>query len=210
MKMDRFFSQLYLRFHSCSHSFKKIFALTLISILSTTLFLACEKEPKPEFRIVYYPDKQNIKEEWSSIRLPNGDTLEHGNHRKHYKMGQVSESDVWVKGVRNGTSQAWYEDGGTKWQRNYVNGKKEGTFRLNFVGGHPWMVVNYVDNRIEGKVQVWDREDVTTPREAVFTKGNCSSGDCGLFDAPPASAETSPEKMVLQKRANEIVQAFLN
>ncbi len=181
-----------------------------LAAIFAMLFLGCGKEPIPEFRIVYYPNKKNMKEKWSIVRTPRGDTLEQGVHKMFYWDGAVAQSEVWIQGKREGSSQAWYESGDVKWQKSYVAGLRQGVWRLSYKGGHPWMVVTYDKDMLNGTVQTWDREDVTSPKEATFLKGKCTAGECALLEPVTTPADTTAASALELKRSQEIIQAFLN
>jgi hypothetical protein len=183
----------------------------LISLAATfaILLIACGKEPIPEYRIVYYPNKKNVKEEWSIIRTPRGDTLEQGVHKQYFWNGTTASSEVWKKGLRDGSAQAWYENGTVKWQKSYAEGKRQGTWRLSYKDGHPWMVVGYDKDVLNGKAQVWGKDDATESKEAEFKAGNCVSGECALLEPAPAPVDTSAAAQVEAARSREIVSGFL-
>jgi hypothetical protein len=180
-----------------------------LAALFAVYLMGCGKEPIPEYRIVYYPNKKNVKEEWSIIRTPRGDTLQHGVHKQYFWNGTPAQSEVWKQGKRQGSAQAWYESGEVKWQKNYVDNKPDGTWRLNRKGGQPWEVINFDKGLIDGTVQIWDKADAGMVKEAVFAKGNCVSGECGLMDFPAISSDTGAVAIEMA-RDREIVEAFRN
>ncbi len=178
-------------------------------ILGSILVVNCTKDPIPEFRIVYFPNKKNIKEEWSIVRTPRGDTLEQGVHKLFYWDGAAAQSEVWKQGKREGSSQAWYENGGTKWLKHYVAGRPDGLWRLNRQDGQPWEVRNYANGFLNGPLQVWDNSSPSVLKEAIFTKGNCTSGDCGLLDFPIPPSDTGVVATEMA-RDRAIIEAFRN
>jgi hypothetical protein len=181
-----------------------------ISIALLGVILAgCGKEQKPEKRVVFYPDKKTLMEEWSITRTPKGDTLLQGVRRQYFWNGGSKESVIWKDGVKHGSAQAWYDGGDIKWQKVYDEGKKSGTWRLYFKDGKPWMVLNFADNVMEGTVQVWDRASGEDPKTAQFSKGSCVSGDCGLLEAPPVAENITPTEQVEMNRQMETIREFL-
>lgn len=177
--------------------------------LFSILLAACNKEENLKRRVVLYPNGKNFKEEWTVKILPNGDTLMHGVSKEYFWGGSTKKSVVWKDGKRDGSAQAWYDNGGAKWQKSYDAGKKVGTWRLFYANGHPWMAINYQNDVMNGKVQVWDRDDAEAPVEAVFANGACNSGECGLLDQkPPAPNAPPPDKN--QIRDKDIVQDFMD
>jgi hypothetical protein len=189
--------------------------LVSIAIGALSLALAgCSEDVRLERRTVTYPNGKGVKEDWTFTRKPNGDTLEHGVHKKFFWNGNPSESVIWKMGKRDGSAQAWYDNGAAKWQKSYDNGEKQGTWRLFYLGGQPWIVVNYSQDKLDGKAQVWSR-DGGDPKEAEFGQGNCKSGECGLLDLPeipvadPADSTATAAK-VEATRVREILKEFLD
>jgi hypothetical protein len=155
----------------------------------------CGEDLKLERRSVTYPNGKSVKEDWTFVRRPNGDSLEHGVHKKFFWGGSTSEAVVWKMGKRDGSAQAWYENGAVKWQKSYVDGKKNDTWRLSYKDGHPWMVMTYKDDKLTGTVQVWDKSGAPEPKTAEYANGVCASGDCNLLEAPAdptAPTEAAP------------------
>jgi hypothetical protein len=112
-------------------------------------------------------------------------------------------------GKKDGSAQAWYENGAVKWQKSYDDGDKKGTWRLFYLDGKPWIVVNYVNDKLSGTVQVWDKSG-GEPKEAQFKDGSCQSGDCALLEAPVIPPDAPAADKVEATRSWEIVQDFLN
>jgi hypothetical protein len=166
--------------------------LVSIAIGALSLTLAgCGEDVRLERRTVTYPNGRGVKEDWTFTRKPNGDTLEHGVHKKFFWNGNPAESVIWKMGKRDGSAQAWYENGAAKWQKSYDNGEKQGTWRLFYMDKQPWIVVNYAKDKLDGKAEVWGKTG-GDPKEAEFVQGNCKSGDCALLEAPPELAAKSP------------------
>ena len=174
------------------------------------MLAACGEDVKLERRTVTYPNGKSVKEDWTFYRKPNGDSAEQGVHRKFFWSGSTSESVIWKDGKRDGSAQAWYENGAVKWQKSYAMGQKTNTWRLSYRDGQPWIVAAYKDDKLTGTVQVWDKADASKPKEAVFQAGNCVSGDCALLDAPILPADIPAGEKVEKTRDWEIVQGFLN
>jgi hypothetical protein len=159
-----------------------------IAILGLALALSgCGEDLKLERRSITYPNGKDIREDWTFVRKPNGDSLEHGVHKKFFRGGSTSEAVVWKMGKRDGSAQAWYENGAVKWQKSYVDGKKDDTWRLSYKDGHPWMVMTYKDDKLTGTVQVWDKTGSPEPKTAEYANGVCTAGDCNLLEAPANS-----------------------
>ena len=192
-----------------SSRYQNNFSLLKLIGIAALILMGCDKPPVPEYRIVYYPNKKNIQEEWSIVRTPRGDTLEQGTHKKYNWDGSVSSSVVWKQGKQDGSSQAWYEDGKEKWQKFYKEGKRHGKWRLVYKEGTPWMSINYSEDKLNGKAQSWDRSDSTKVKEAIFNNGNCISGDCTVLDAPVTSQDTSSAIQAEIKKTSETIAAFL-
>lgn len=181
-------------------------AFGAISLLALS---GCGEDVRLERRTVTYPNGKGVKEDWTFTRKPNGDTLEHGVHKKFFWNGNPSESVVWKMGQRDGSAQAWYDNGAAKWQKSYDNGKKQGTWRLFYLDGHPWMTVNYDKDRLQGKAQAWGKTG-GDPKEAEFDKGNCQSGDCALLEIPEPPPTAAPTDKTDAARDREVVKDFLD
>lgn len=162
-----------------------------------------------ERRTVTYPNGKGVKEDWTFTRKPNGDTLEHGVHKKFFWNGNPSESVVWKMGKRDGSAQAWYDNGAAKWQKSYDNGAKQGTWRLFYPDGHPWIVAPFDKDKLQGKVQVWGKTG-GDPKEADFDHGACKSGDCALLEAPTAPPDASAADKTEANRTGEALKDFLD
>lgn len=174
------------------------------------LLIACGEEVRLERRTVTYPNGKSVKEDWTFTRKPNGDTLEHGVHKKFFWNGSASESVIWKMGKRDGSAQAWYDNGAAKWQKNYENGEKRGTWRLFFLDGQPWIVAGFDKDKLHGKVQVWSKTQPGEPRTAEFDHGNCTSGDCALLEIPSAPPDAPAPEKVEASRTAEILRDFLD
>jgi hypothetical protein len=181
-----------------------------LAALFAVAFIGCTKEPMPEYRIVYYPNKKNVKEEWSIVRTPRGDTLEQGTHKHYFWDGAVAQSEIWKQGKREGTALAWYENATPKWQRKFEGGMRQGMWRLFYKDGNPWLVANYDKDLLNGPVHVYDKQDSTMKKEAIFTAGNCVSGDCTLLEFAPAPVDTAAKVNIEQANEREILEDFLN
>jgi hypothetical protein len=163
-----------------------------------------------ERRTVTYPNGKGVKEDWTFARKPNGDTVEQGVHKKFFWNGNPSESVIWKMGKRDGSAQAWYENGAAKWQKSYDDGQKKGTWRLFYADGQPWVVATFQKDKLQGKVQVWGKMG-GDPKEADFEQGNCKSGDCALLEPPtPAPSDTTAAGKVEANRAAEALKDFLD
>ncbi len=183
--------------------------VTAMLLIGLVGLIGCGKEAPLEKRVLYYPNKKDMKEEWAFTRTPTGDTLEQGVHRQYFWNGSTSQAEIWKDGKREGSSQAWYETGALKWQKSYDAGKKQGTWRLFFKDGHPWITLTYLDDQLSGAVQLWMKEDVTQPKEAMFAKDNCVSGECALLELPVLKPDASPAEKLAQSRDQEIIKAFM-
>jgi hypothetical protein len=190
----------------------KAFVSSLSLAFALALILtACGDEVNLERRTVTYPNGKSVREDWTFYRKPNGDSLAHGVHKKFFWSGSTSESVIWKDGKRDGSAQAWYENGAVKWQKSYAMGKRINTWRLTYKDSQPWIVATFKDDKLTGPVQVWDKVDALQPKEAVFQDGTCASGDCALLDPPVLPADSAAAKERLEKtRAWEIVKDFLD
>jgi antitoxin component YwqK of YwqJK toxin-antitoxin module len=181
-----------------------------LGAMIAVLFAGCGKEENLKRHIVLYPNSKNFKEEWTIKTLPNGDTLMHGVNKEYFWNGSTKKSVVWKEGKRDGSAQAWYDNGANKWQKSYDNGKKVSTWRLFYSDGHPWIVAPYQNDALNGKVQVWDKADLDKPKEAEYKDGSCVSGDCGLLDPKKAAEDAAPADKTQVQRDNESLAEFLD
>ncbi len=164
-------------------------------------------------RIVYHPgNSKSIKLEWTIKKLANGDTLLHGVMKEFYWGGADKKAVVYKDGKRDGTAQAWYDNGKQQWMKTYEKGRKASTWRLFYSDGGSWIVLNHdKEGNIDGTVRKWDRgADPEKPVEAVFTKGTCTSGDCRLLDPPEMTPDTPPQNKTQVERDREILADFLD
>ena len=171
--------------------------------------IGCGDDLRIERRSVTYPNGKSVKEDWTFTRKPNGDTLEHGVHKKFFWNGNPSESVICKMGKKDGSAQAWYENGASKWQKSYDNGAKQGTWRLSYMDGKPWIVTNYVKDQLNGQVQVWGK-DGGDPKTAEFANGVCKSGECALLDAPVIAEDAPAAEKIEATRSWDIIKDFLN
>jgi hypothetical protein len=186
------------------------FASTVSGAFVLAALLACGEDVRLERRTVTYPNGKSVREDWTYTRLPNGDTLEHGVHKKFFWNGSASESVIWKMGKRDGSAQAWYENGAAKWQKSYDDGEKKGTWRLFYADGQPWMVVNFKKDKLDGKAQVWSKVASDPPKEAEFENGSCKAGDCALLELPAVAPDAPAADKVEAARNLEIVKDFLD
>lgn len=192
-------------------AFTAIATWVAITMLGLT---GCGKDVEPNLarRIVYHPGNgKHIQLEWTINKLPNGDTLMHGVMKEYYWNGSNKKSVIWVDGKRDGSAQSWYDNGNQQWQKSYEKGNKVNTWRLFFPDGNPWIVLSHnKEGGLEGTVQRWDRFETATPKEAVFSKGSCVSGDCNIL-ALPEVVETDPQPNKVQTaKDREILADFLD
>jgi hypothetical protein len=174
----------------------------------------CGKDEKEDLarRIVYHPGGgKDIRLEWTIKKLPGGDTALHGVMKEYYPGGANRKSLVYVDGLKDGSAQAWWEHGGQQWQKSYEKGKKAKTWRLFYTDGNPWMVLPFdKEGNLDGTVQRWDRADPAQPKEAVYSKGNCTSGDCDILALPQATDVMPPATKLMVNRDREILADFLD
>ncbi|MEO7427039.1 MAG: hypothetical protein ABI036_17760, partial [Fibrobacteria bacterium] len=177
------------------------------------LLTACGDDVQLERRTVTYPNGKSVREDWTFYRKPNGDSIAQGVHKKFFWSGSTSESVIWKEGKRDGSAQAWYENGLVKWQKSYDMGKRIKTWRLTYKDGQPWIIAAFKDDKLMDTVKVWDKDGTPEPKTAVFKDGTCVSGDCALLDAPVLPADTSAAAVtekVEKTRDWEIVSEFLD
>lgn len=170
----------------------------------------CGEEIRLERRTITFPNGKSVKEDWTFTRKPNGDTLEHGVHKKFFWNGNAAESVIWKMGKRDGSAQAWYDNGAVKWQKSYDNGEKQGTWRLFLLDGQPWIIVTYEKDKLQGSVQVWSKTGGGEPKEAQYEAGICKGGECALLDEPVLAPDAPATDKVEATRAWEIVKEFLD
>lgn len=182
---------------------------TVFGAFALLALAGCGEDVRLERRTVTYPNGKSVREDWTFTRKPNGDTLEHGVHKKFFWNGNPSESVIWKMGKRDGSAQAWYDNGAAKWQKSYDDGKKQGDWRLFYQDGQPWMVTHYAKDKLNGKVQVWGKTG-GDPKEAEFAQGNCKSGDCALLELPEVPADTAAPGRAEIARAREVLKDFLD
>lgn len=188
-------------------------ALAALAVIALIGLPGCNKEEgKLAHRVVLHPGSTNkIKLEWTIKQLPNNDTLIHGVMKEYYWSGSTKKSVEWKEGQKDGTAQAWYDNGSQQWMKSYDQGKKAKTWRLFYSDANPWMVMNYnKDGALEGTVQKWDRMDPGQPKEAVFANGNCTSGDCNILALPEVTEETPAANKNAIARDREIMADFLD
>lgn len=191
--------------------------LTAMAALAAFLLLGlsgCGKDEKEDLRrrIVYHPgNSKSIQLEWTVKLHPNGDTSMHGAMKEYYWGGANKKSVEWKDGRKDGSAQAWYDNGSQQWIKSYEKGRKARTWRLFFSDGNPWMVMNFnKEGALEGQVQRWDRMDPGQVREATFANGNCASGDCNILALPEVTDETPPANRNAIARDREIMADFLD
>jgi antitoxin component YwqK of YwqJK toxin-antitoxin module len=138
-----------------------------LAAFALTGFTGCGSEEKENLarRIVYHPgNSQSIKLEWTVKKLPGGDTALHGVMKEFYWGGANKKAVEYKDGLRDGTAQAWYDNGAQQWLKSYAKGRKVSVWRLFYSDGNPWLVVNHnKEGEIEGTVQKWDRMNPDTP-----------------------------------------------
>jgi len=193
----------------------KVFvAAAALAVIASAGLTGCGSDEKDNLarRIVYHPGNgKNIRLEWTIKKLPNGDTLMHGAMKEYYWGGANKKAVVYKDGQRDGTAQAWYDNGSQQWIKSYEKGKKASTWRLFYADGNPWIVLGHdKEGNIDGTVQKWDRSDPEKPVEAVFTKGSCTSGDCRLLEPPEMTPDTPPQNKPQVTRDREILADFLD
>ena len=178
--------------------------------LAATIFLGCGKEEQNLKRqMVFFPNSKNFKQEWTIKMLPNGDTLMHGVAKEYFWNGSTAKSVVWKEGQRDGTAQAWYDNGRVKWQKSYDKGKRTNIWRLSYSDGRPWLVVIYVEGGLTGKAQAWEN-GVAEPKEAEFLKGSCVSGDCSILEPKLLPEAATPAEKTEAERVTATIQEFLD
>lgn len=181
----------------------------LVSGALSFILAGCGEDMRLERRTVTYPNGKSIREDWTFTRKPNGDTLEHGVHKKFFWNGNPSESVIWKLGKRDGSAQAWYDNGAAKWQKSYGDGERQSTWRLFYSDKQPWMVVNYAKDKLHGKAQAWGKTG-GDPKEAEFEHGICKSGDCALLEIPEIPAGTPAPEKAEATRSRDILKDFLD
>ncbi len=154
----------------------------LVLLLGAAFLLGCTQEAKLEPRVIMHPNK-SIWKKWSIQRTPQGDTLIQGPYKEFYWDGSPSQSTEYKDGLRQGSSDAWYENGKSKWTKMYDQNKKVGIWRLYSANGYPNLEVHFAEGLMDGSLKIWDVTDSTSFVEAQFTKGQCSGGACNALDS---------------------------
>jgi antitoxin component YwqK of YwqJK toxin-antitoxin module len=171
--------------------------------------IACSEEKKLERRVVMHPNNSVMKE-WNIERTPKGDTLIQGPMKEFFWNGSPAASTIYIDGLKEGSSQAWYDNNSVKWQKVFAKDKPTGTWHLFTKDGKNWMEISFNEAGLRhGPAKVWDRIDRSKVLEAEFSNGDCTSGECEAF-VNPSVAEDLPEsaKLVLAKDV-EVIRAFL-
>ena len=163
------------------------------AFIGAVLWLGCSKDAPLEQRTILHPNK-SIWKKWTIQRTPQGDTLIHGAYKEFYWNGSPAQSTEYKYGIRQGTSQAWYDNGNSKWTKVYRENKREGIWRLYSSNGLPLMEVNFKDGLLHGPFRVWDKIDTSVVVEAEYLNGQCFKGACGAMDSVQAVREESDNR----------------
>lgn len=187
---------------------KRIYSWILLASLLAGLF-ACSDEKKLEPRIVMHPNK-SIWKEWKIERTPKGDTLIQGPFKEYFWNGSPAASTIYKDGLKEGSSQAWYDNNAVKWTKVYAAGKPTGTWLLFTPSGKNWMEISFNgQGQIEGKVKVWDRVDAATVHEATYKNGACVEGDCGAVTSPVIPEDLPEDNKAALRKDLEILPEFM-
>lgn len=186
----------------------------LTAMVSTVLFAAlflgaCSEEKKLERRLVMHPNN-SVWKEWHIERKPTGDTLIQGPFKEFFWNGSPAASTQFSEGLKEGSSQAWYDNNTVKWTKVYAKDKPTGTWNLFTREGKRWMTVTYNEaGQLHGPAKVWDRIEINTVHEALFTDGSCTEGACPAFLDPAIPADLPEAAKQALIKDQEIVKAFL-
>lgn len=192
-------------------SFAKLMrGVLVLACLAPIAFMACSEEKKQlERRVVMHPNN-SVWKEWHIERKPTGDTLIQGPFKEFFWNGSPAASTQYIDGLKEGSSQAWYDNNTVKWTKVYAQDKPKGTWNLFTREGKRWMTIMFNEaGQKHGPAKVWDRVDINTIHEALYTDGDCTEGACAAF-TDPTLPDDLPEasKQALIKDL-EIVKAFL-
>jgi len=169
-------------------------------IILAFIFSACTKEIVLEKRVVLHPNKA-IWKIWSIQKTPQGDTLIQGAFKEFYWDGAPAISTEYKNGEKDGTGQAWYESGATKWTKQYEHDRRVGNWHLFSKDGRNMMEVAFKAGLMDGAMKIWDRNDSSQVTVSKYQHGKCQEGGCGALDSLIAGSS--------DKNYVELIKAFL-
>ncbi len=181
----------------------------LAGALVLGLLSSCSEDKKLERRVVMHPNN-SVWKEWYIERKPDGDTLIQGAFKEFFWNGSPEGSTIYEDGLKEGSSQAWYDNNSVKWQKVFKHDKPTGTWHLFTRDGKNWMEMSFnAEGEKEGPAKVWDRIEINTVHEATFAKDACVSGDCEAFTHPTIPDDLPESAKQALAKEMDVIQAFL-
>ena len=153
-----------------------------VAFLLACFFSACTKEAPLVQRVILHPNR-SIWKSWFIQQMPKGDTVLQGAYKEFYWNGSPAEVTQYRDGAKDGSSQAWYDNGSTQWSKTYARGKRAGIWRLYTSDGRTRLEVPFEEDLIHGIVKIWDPHDTASVRPAKYLKGACVDGACAALDS---------------------------
>ena len=109
-----------------------------------------EKQSKLEYEKKYSNQKNDFKSE-----IVYEDELNTSSKSKNIDsltLYTLEKGKVEIKGLENGKSIEYYEDGSKLYEGDWVNGKQEGTSYTYFKNGNQWLQLNYKNGKLDGSL----------------------------------------------------------
>src|SRR5258708_7032157 len=102
-----------------------------------------------------------------------------GLRTEDFKDGQIAFRAPYEKGVMNGKTIFWHENGKKKTEGQTINGKKEGEWKSWFDSGNQSLVASYVNNEESGRYrQFYENGKLST--DCLKTRGKLN-GSCKTY-----------------------------
>jgi len=112
-----------------------------------------------------------------------------GAVKTYHSTGRLAAKILYSDGVRSGEARGWYADGRRHFVLPWRAGKREGESRVWHPNGRLAQLRHWRSDSLDGLCQSYDLKGKRIAR-AVFSRGNCVQGDCGLM-SPPAEESAS-------------------
>ena len=128
-------------------------------------------------RLVYYEGKPftGVAETYlGKDRKLSSETFKGGRKNGPYQIwhtnGNPNQRGTIIGEINDGLYREWYKSGGLKYQYHYDMGKKKDAWRSWYENGQPWVLRDFVNDRLHGKIYVWD-EDGSLGKEHTYQNG---------------------------------------